>query len=818
MTFFDCVNDAMDEGSVDAERGKRAQTMWTERVDLYERQGHPRNVAQAYAAQDIREAFKKEAGDARHVALAKMASLRKFQAEVTGAKAPDMIKQVERLDYRHRALVRRLQGRIGDFLAEHSRDLLGRVRNAAGLRDVVRELHGEATGNASAKLLADSVRNTFEEARLMFNEAGGLAGKLENWGLPHVHNRAAVTKAGFEAWYRSVASKIDWSRMEDRLTGKPMSAAGTMPSEDMTRGLLKSVWDNIAFGKEADDAVYGRASGTAMYKKHSEARVLVFKSADDWISYNKDFGTGDPFKSIMGHVHRMARDISLMREFGPNPGMGLDYKRQLWEKKARDLGDTALLDKAKADGNRANRMFKVLNGGLVAESALQDWIATFMSSTRHVMTAAMLDRAVIASTSDLNTMRLAASSIGMNPANVISKQVGLLQGLSRDELLRAGWVADTMADAGTALARFQQDVAPAEIAERLSSAAMKVQGLAQWTDRERATFYQEMSGYLASEANKPLDQVFPALRTALERHGVTPDDWAAFTKPEHMFKAENGATFAMPLHWRYATDLPDRQAEEIFFKVQGAIEEQMELAVPTGSLYARSYFDPAAHDMPPGTFLYEVAKSGMMFKSFAMTFTVNQYRQIMSKPTIAGRIGYGLNLAAGATAMGAIAIQANELLMGRDPQDMTSPNFWGRAAMKGGAFGIVGDIATTGQATWGGGFPSYVSGPMPQAAQDTWGLTIGNAFQLAAGQDTNFAQELARFGKRYTPMGQTPIIGPALDRLWWDQMQILLDPDSADALTEAAQKRANLYQSGDFWMPGNLAPQRAPNFANAIGR
>ena len=818
MTFFDCVNDAMDEGSVDAERGKRAQTMWTERVDLYERQGHPRNVAQAYAAQDIREAFKKEAGDARHVALAKMASLRKLQAEVTGAKAPDMIKQVERLDYRHRALVRRLQGRIGDFLAEHSRDLLGRVRNAAGLRDVVRELHGEASGNASAKLLADSVRNTFEEARLMFNEAGGLAGKLENWGLPHVHNRAAVTKAGFEAWYRSVASKIDWSRMEDRLTGKPMSTAGTMPSEDMTRGLLKSVWDNIAFGKEADDAVYGRASGTAMYKKHSEARVLVFKSADDWISYNKDFGTGDPFKSIMGHVHRMARDISLMREFGPNPGMGLDYKRQLWEKKARDLGDTALLDKAKADGNRANRMFKVLNGGLVAESALQDWIATFMSSTRHVMTAAMLDRAVIASTSDLNTMRLAASSIGMNPANVISKQVGLLQGLSRDELLRAGWVADTMADAGTALARFQQDVAPAEIAERLSSAAMKVQGLAQWTDRERATFYQEMSGYLASEANKPLDQVFPALRTALERHGVTPDDWAAFTKPEHMFKAENGATFAMPLHWRYATDLPDRQAEEIFFKVQGAIEEQMELAIPTGSLYARSYFDPAAHDMPPGSFLYEVAKSGMMFKSFAMTFTVNQYRQIMSKPTIAGRIGYGLNLAAGATAMGAIAIQANELLMGRDPQDMTNPNFWGRAAMKGGAFGIIGDIATTGQASWGGGFPSYVSGPMPQAAQDTWGLTIGNAFQLAAGQDTNFAQELARFGKRYTPMGQTPIIGPALDRLWWDQMQILLDPDSADALTEAAQKRANLYQSGDFWMPGNLAPQRAPNFANAIGR
>ena len=126
--------------------------------------------------------------------------------------------------------------------------------------------------------------------------------------------------------------------------------------------------------------------------------------------------------------------------------------------------------------------------------------------------------------------------------------------------------------------------------------------------------------------------------------------------------------------------------------------------------------------------------------------------------------------------------------------------------MKGGAFGIVGDIATTGQATWGGGFPSYVAGPMLQLGQDVYDLTFKNAMALAYGEDANFAGDVAKFGKSYTPMGQTPIIGPALDRLWWDQMQILIDPDSADALTEAAQKRANLYQSGDFWMPGSLAP------------
>jgi hypothetical protein len=821
MSFFDCVADAVDEGSIDKGRGERAQAMWKDLSGKYERQGHPRHTAEAMAAEDVKAAFRREAGEVRHVALSKMAAVRKMQAEVNAAKAPDMVSSVERLDYRHRGLVRRFQGRVGEFLREHHRDILGRVTNKAGMVDVVRELHGEATGNVTARALADGVRAALEDMRLMFNEAGGLAGKLDDWGLPHAHNRAAVTKAGFDRWFSEVSPRLNWSRMEDRLTGKPFQAeGGAPPSPEVQRAVLKEAWDNIAFGKSSTEAVYGRPKGVATYRKHSEQRVLIFKSADDWMAYNRDFGTVDAFKSLMGHVHRMARDITLMREFGPNPALGAEYKAQLWEKRAKDAGDANLSAKVEADSKRGLRMFKVMSGGRSSESAIQDWIATFMSSTRHVLTSAFLDRAIIASASDLNTMRLAAQSIGMNPANLISKQVGALQSLSKDELLRAGWVADTMADAGTALARFQQDVAPSDIAERLSSASMRVQGLSQWTDRARATFYQDMSGYLASEAHKPMDQLFPALRTLLERHGVTPDDWAMFTKADHLFTADNGATFAMPIYWREATDLPENVADDIFFKMQGAIEEQMELAVPTGSLYARSFVDPAAFDLPPGTLLYELAKSGLMFKSFAMTFTVNQHRQIMAHGGYlsAGGAGYALNLAAGAVAMGAISTQVNEILMGRDPQDMTNPAFWARAAMKGGAFGIVGDIATTGQASWGGGFASYVAGPMPQAAQDTYDLLIKNGVEFLQGKDTNFAKEFARIGKRYTPMGQTVAIGPAMDRLLWDQLQLLLDPDSADAMLKAAQSRANAYGSGDAWLPGELSPSRLPDIGNALGQ
>lgn len=819
MSFWDCVDAAMNDEEVRARRdfGERAQKMWRDMSDRYERQGHTRDQAEALAAEDVKAAFKKEAGETRHVYLSRVANLRKQQAEVASAAKPDMREKMERLDYQHRGLVRRFNGLLSDFLGEHHRDIAGRVKNPAGLKDIVRELHGEASGNETARIMAQGIRVALEDMRIMFNDAGGLIGKLDDWGLPHVHNRQAVTRAGFDRWFAQINERVNWKRMEDHLTGKPFQAEnGPMPSLQTRQRVLREVYDSIVFGKNSTEAVYGRPKGVATYKKHSEQRILHFKTSDDWIEYNRQFGSGDPFKSLMGHVHRMARDITLMREFGPNPGLGAEYRQQLWMKKAR--GNEALTAAAEKDTSRGLRMFRVLSGGPMAESALQDWIATFMSSTRHVLTSAFLDRAIIASMSDMNTMRLAAQSIGLNPENVIGKQIGALKSLSREELMRAGWVADTMSDAGTALARFQQEVAPSEVAERLSSAAMRVQGLSQWTDRGRATFYQELSGLFASQSGRSLNDVDEPLRSLLRKHRVTDDEWRAFTDPETFFTADNGATFAMPIYWREATKMPRDRADEIFFKMQGLAEEQIEIAVPTQSLLARGYTDPVAYDMPPGSIGYEVMKSGLMFKSFAMTFSINQYRQIMARPTIGGRIGYGLNLAAGATALGALALQANEMLMGRDPQDMTNPSFWARAAMKGGGFGIVGDIVSTGQASWGGGFASYVAGPMPQVGQDVWDLTFKNAFALAMGEDPKFAEDLSRMGKRYTPMGQTVAVGPAIDRLFWDQLQLFLDPDSANALVKATRKTDNLYGRGTFWQPGDAAPARAPDLMNAIGR
>lgn len=826
MSLFDCIQRAMDDDGPDGvkasrERGERAQAEWKRISDQYEAAGHPRHTAEALAAEDVKQAFRREYGDKRHIYLSVVAFQRKAQANVANSKAPNMVRRMEELESKRRGLVRRFNGRLSDYLNKHHRDILGRVTNAADQAALADELVGLSTGNASAKALADGVRDALEDLRLMFNEAGGIIPKMKNWDMPHTHNSLAVRKAGFDTWFSAIDRRLDWDQIVDPLTGKPMmkGADGRVP-EAARRSYLKEAWRNIVFSTDASVAVYGRPKGVATYRKHTDQRHLHFKSGKDWLEYNRDFGTGGIHEALMGHVHRMARDITLMREFGPNPKLGAEYEADLWRQKAKKTNDTAILKDIDKDTARAMRMMNVLSGGNVPTDPMDQWVATFMSSTRHVVSAAHLDRAIVASLSDMNTMRLAASSMGMNPKNMLAKQLGLMKSLSKAELARAGWVADTLADAGTALARFQQEVAPREWAERVSQMSMRIQGLAAWTDRARATAYFEFGGFMASQMDRGLNDLTPELRAHLRKWKVTEADWNEFRRAEHLFTADNGATFLVPVNFRNATTLDARKADDLFFKMQGAAEEWLELAVPTGSIWAQGFLDPSAHGMTPGTLFYELAKSGLMFKSFPMTFTVNQYRQIMARGGFLskGGAGYAFNLAAGATVLGGISLQLGDMLLGRDPQDMTRPDFWARAAMKGGGFGIIGDIITTGASNYGSGYADYLAGPMAQLADDVFSLTAMNAYQALMGEETNFGKDLARFGKRYTPMGQTPIIGPAMDRLFWDQLQLLLDPDAGEDMAQASAKRKRDYGSGEFWMPGDALPGRLPNLGAAFGQ
>ena len=828
MSFSDCMQRGIDAGLVDHVRGKRAQERWEFLKDQYVANGRPEQVAMVMAAKRITEEADRAAKMRAHAQVSTLAVSKRLNDQVNALPKKDLKKfasrSVESLDYEARSLVRLFNGKFSAFLRQNHRKITGSMRNPAMMKNIVMELHGQSTGDEAAAALAAGIRQSMEEMRVMFNEAGGYIGKLDNWGMPHSHNRLAITRAGFEEWFGQIKDMLDWERIEDYSTGQPFQAKGAAaPPDDVKRAFLKEVYDNIDYGQGSREANYGRAQGQALYKARSEQRVLHFVDGEAWMQYNQRFGSGDPFKSLMSHIHGMAYDIAAMRRFTPNPNLGVDYMNQLVTKRMRETGERmGLMD----DAETARRMMRIFSGPTAPKGAAAELTAGFLSSARHFMTAAFLDRAVVASISDFNSMRLAAKAFGLNRRNIVSAYTKTLADMAREgtmqpqDLLRHQWVMDTVADPGAATARFQQEIAPSEVAERLSSASMRLQGLTHHTDTLKFAIQTGFWGAFAEHAGRPLSELPDELQVLLRKHDLTDDEWAIFAAPENLYEAGNGATFLNPLHWRAGRDGTDAAADQIFMKVQGAIEEVTEIGVPTQSLLGKSFFDPTAFGLPPGSVGYEVLKSGSMFKSFVAAFTVNQVRMIAAQPTTGGKISYGLNMAGGATILGAMSLLIGDLIAGRDPANANpaeNPMFWAKAAMKGGGFAIVGDIIATGQASWGGGFGSYAAGPVPQLMDDAWGLTIKNAYDFATGGETNFASDLSRVGRRYMPMAQTPLVGPAVDRLFWDQLQLFLDPDSITSLQSSETRRSNRDGNGAFWSPGSPLPSRAPDFMDMLG-
>src|SRR3546814_4038563 len=91
-------------------------------------------------------------------------------------------------------------GQLIEALEATDAKFFGLIENPEGVRALVRELHGQDSGNATAKAGAKVYHEVAESLRKRFNAAGGDVGRLEDWGMPHHQSQLRVAKAGKEAW------------------------------------------------------------------------------------------------------------------------------------------------------------------------------------------------------------------------------------------------------------------------------------------------------------------------------------------------------------------------------------------------------------------------------------------------------------------------------------------------------------------------------------------------------------------------------------------------------------------------------------------
>ena len=124
------------------------------------------------------------------------------------------------------------------------------------------------------------------------------------------------------------------------------------------------------------------------------------------------------------------------------------------------------------------------------------------------------------------------------------------------------------------------------------------------------------------------------------------------------FQGSTG-TFLVPDDIRHRTDINPKEGERLAIKLQGIIEEQVELAIPSSDLEGKAFF---LGSTKPGTIHGELWRSGIMFKNFGISLNLGQFRRVQSIRTMTGRAVYAANFMAMMTMMGALAIQLKEVI------------------------------------------------------------------------------------------------------------------------------------------------------------
>lgn len=815
MSFAQCIDNAVKGGELSREDGARLKRDF----DRFRRRFAEGSEATAdlEAKRALEALIRAESAHERRKAKLALDSIRRIDADLDGYRnakgeadpggaALDMLEHFGKAPFdsvegRRKQILGRAHARMEGLLHEFRRGALrgdaGRW-NKARLDNVVREAFGEDTGDMAARGLARSWDETADWLRQRFNAAGGAIGKLEKWGLPQHHDRAALLKRGRARWKADIAPMLDTGRMRHPLDGTP-----TDP--DTLDELLDDIYDSIVQDgwnkREPRRQPLGRG---ALANQRAEHRVLVFRNADDWLAYQRDYGGGDPFAAMMGHINMMSRDIAAMEILGPNPDATIEWLKQAVAKFHAGGGRKAD-NRAASVQHRLDVVWQSIRG--TSQTPVNATVAGFFAGWRNLITSSVLGSAAITALSDIGSSFVARKYAGLHGRGAFADIVKAFGPATRREAVAAGLILDNAAHVFQAQARYVGTLDGPAWTAYIADRVLTASGLTPWTQAGRHAFGLAFMETGATHAASRFDALPGALQRTFTRHGISAADWDAIRSASRHDMGQK----VMLLRPNEIAAVDEALAE----KWLGMILAETEYAIPSGAHRARTVLTGNAR---PGTFMGEAMRSVAQFKSFATVMVFLHGRRIAWDMT-GGAAGLGAAYAGGLmasmTMFGALSMQLKQMASGRDPRDMTTPEFWSAALLQGGGLGIYGDFLFADLNRYGGGIVGNLAGPVAERVNDVRELTIGNLAQLATGQQTRAGRELVSFLRGNVPGGNIWYTRLAWERIALDQLQYLLDPEANKAFKNKQKFWAREFGQDYFWAPGALTPERAPD-AGAI--
>ncbi len=685
-------------------------------------------------------------------------------------------------------------------------------KQKANKKLMVRELMGERTGNVNAQELAEAWKKTAEHLRVRANSYGMKIKSRQDWGLPQMHDTLSVRSTQKQDWIDYILPKLDLDKMVDESTGLPFTDKTIQKS-------LSQVYDNIATEGMANFKPGVNRMGKALHNRRLDHRFLAFKSADEWMEYQTRFGNPDPFKTMLDHINSMSRDIAILKILGPNPdathtwAKGMIKKQSaidaaneakgLFKRKKTIIKDSKLRgvkkDQVKIYRTEQDRTGAILENAdnlmMYHRGHLSRPVDGFFGNTfaalRQILTGAQLGGAAVMTITDQHWMRMTAKYNGLKATKANMQSVRFLaEGMKKDKkfaklAIKLGLGAEMWSSVSAVMNRYLMEVDAPMFSKRISDAILRGSGLSHSTQANKWAFGMMALGELAEEVKTPFIKLNKNLQAQLKKYGIGEKEWdiirttklydAGIDDPS---MAGKGMTFLRPDDIHARADLDEATREFLTTRLMTWLTNETNFAVPTASAKGRITL---AGNARPGTVKGEIVNSGLMYKNFAITLGMTHLARGFQQQGFKGKAKYLIPMILGGTIMGSFAYEIKQVAAGKKPtkrEDM-GVRYWINAAIYGGGLGIFGDFLFSDQNRYGGSISKTVAGPVIGFVGDLINLTFGNVSQLASGEKTNAGKELAAFIQRYTPGNNIWYTRLVTERLIFDSLEKLLNPNYA---------------------------------------
>ena len=698
-------------------------------------------------------------------------------------------------------------------------------------------LKREGTGNKAAKEVAEIFHKYSEMARTDLNGLGADIGRLEGRIARQTHDRLKIKKYSYEEWRNDM---LNW--------GDPKSFDWIDPDitpaakEKLINEWLGQFHENVRTGvhNEVDASDFGTVKDIEQFKgpgnqakKVSQSRKYHFDSPENWLAYNKKYGSGSVFSTLFQDLERSSKQYGLWSVWGVNPQAAFDnhLKQITGDLKAesteihnnasdlKKVDSNKELDKFRSQQKKLRNQFDQVSGA--ANIAVNPSLAAIGSTYRTITMLARLGGIAFSTFTDVPIKASVMRHNGIHVAQgTLDSITAYFKGLGPDEQKR--FLSQFIVLHEGALGHFTSHLTEQGSFRGWMSKAHhffgKYTGLEHITNGQRASMGMALTHNIAELADREFSKLDPKLQGNLIRYNIDQTSWDVLRKTKS--EIINGKSFvgtdgvkeldlaeftelARKDHPNFdnvtdvrQTKLLEQARDQLERRYRQYVVDQIDESVTKVGAREKAVMFGSTR---PGTPEGEALRLFWQFKNFGLAYVNRHLRREFSrygKVDIPGVV----QLMVGTTFFGLAANAMSDISAGRIPRALNDPKTWLAAFIRGGGAGIYGDFLFGEYSRYGSSPLAVLSGPGIGNIESALRI-MGN---LRDGEGGKAGAEMFRLFKSHVPFQNLFYTKQVTDYLIFNQLLEVINPGYLKRTEDNLQKK---YGQSYFLPPSSMVKE-----------